>query len=456
MTKPPLASAAGRRTGGSRLPVSALALALSAAGLLCLTSVPSAGASPQARDTPVAERPLAHQALDLEREAGFDIPAPLYAALDEALDAAEAALPRLTPAGFRTLGRRRARKLLKKVDRAFADLCPVRGKASDGLFGTALREGRCDCDTYTVLYLSLAERVGLPLKATLAPKHMMLLWQGDPDAFYWETTSAEAQDEAFYREWLRPAETSVASGTYLRPLNSAEMTGYLYFLRGTRLRDLKRLEAARRDLERALDHYPALPYAKHVLAATHAEQGDHARAIGLFTEALGMDPLFAKALYRRAGSYYLAGQYAQALADYDRFLALEGPTADALLGRAQSLQAQGFYEAAMAAYNRALDLDDWANARVSRGTLHLLMKKYRRAAKDFTKAVRLSAEQHQAYLLRAHAYELAGRRDRALADVRLFLQRAQESGAFSHLLPSAHELLARLRGAGPDVAALQE
>ena len=390
---------------------------------------------------------LMHRALDLEREAGFDVPARLYQAVDEALTRAERVLPEKTSQAYRALSQKKAAKLLKKVDRALGDLCPTREKASDGLISTALREKACDCDIYVVFYLSLAERARLPLQGVLAPKHMMLRWEGEEAAFYWETTLAATKDEAFYRDWLRPAETSVENGHYLRPLTGTEMTGYLHFLRGTRQLDLRRTEAARRDLEQALNLYPKLPNAQHALAATYAEQGNHAHAVCLFTDVLGMDPHFSKTLYRRAGSYYLTGQYAEALANYDRYLELEGPDADAFLGRGQALQAQGpaFHEAAMNAYNQALNLDDWASARLSRGTLHLLQENYRRAIKDFSKAIKLSDAQHQAYLFRAYAYQLGGKRDRALTDVRLFLRRAQESGTFASLMPSAHELLAQLR-----------
>ena len=416
-------------------------LALACGALLTATDVQ---ATRPAADS-LTSRTLMHRALDLERAAGFDVPERLYRTLDDALARAERALPRRTSEGYGDLSRRQAAKLLKKVNRALGGLCPTGDKAPDGLISTALRTGVCDCDIYVVFYLSLAERTGLPLKAVLAPRHMMLEWQGDAGAFYWETTSAAARDEAFYLDWLQPAATSVEAGHYLRPLSEREMDGYLLFLRGTRLHDIGRTEAARRDLERALELYPALLNARHVLAATYAEQGNHAHAIELFTQVLRADPHFARALYRRAGSHYLAGHYAQAQADYDRYIELEGPTADALLGRAQALQAQGSYDAALKAYGRSLKLEDRAAARLSRGTLHLLMKAYRRAAKDFTKALKLSAAHHQAYLLRAHAYELDGRPDRALADVRLFIQQAQEEGPFAHLMPSAHELLAKLR-----------
>ena len=407
-------------------------------------------AFPQSLTDSLADRTLMHRALDLEREAGFDVPAPLYQAVDRALARAERVLPERTSEAYRTLSQGKAAKLLKKVDRTLGDLCPTRANASNGLISTALREKACDCDVYVLFYLSLAERAGLPLQGVFAPKHMMLRWEGGATTFFWETTLAEAQDEAFYHEWLQPAETAIAAGAYLHPLTQDEMTGYLYFLRGTRRLDVRQTEMARRDLEHALDLYPILPNARHALAITYAAQGNHAHAIRLFGEVLEIDPNFAKTFYRRAGSYYLDGQYALALADYDRFLELEGPDADAFLGRGQSLQAQGpeFHEAAMDAYNRALDLDDWASARLSRGTLHLLQKNHRRAAKDFTKAIKLDAARHQAYLLRAHAYHFGGKRKRALADVRLFIKHAQKSGAFAHLMPSAHELLAKLREEG--------
>ncbi|MGI9175572.1 MAG: tetratricopeptide repeat protein, partial [Rhodothermales bacterium] len=346
------------------------------------------------------EKTLMHRALDLEREAGFDVPARLYQAVDEALAQAERVLPERTSQAYRALGQRKAAKLLREVDRSLQALCPTRANASDGLISTALREGACDCDIYVVFYLSLAERTGLPLQSVLAPRHMMLRWEGECAAFFWETTSAMTRDEAFYRDWLQPAEASVAGGYYLRPLTGTEMTGYLYFLRGTRQHYLGQTEAARRDLEHALDLYPKLPNARHVLATAYAEQGNHAHAIRLFTEVLDMDPYFTKTLYRRASSYYVNRQYTQALADYDRYLALEGPDADALVGRGQALQAQGptFYNAAMTAYNQALDLDDWAGVRVSRGSLHLLRENHRRAIKDFSKAIKLNDAQHQVYL----------------------------------------------------------
>ena len=80
--------------------------------------------------------------------------------------------------------------VLKSIETLLEDLSFMLPKSGDvQLFGEALKAGSTgirlrDCDIGTYLYLSIAERLKLPLSAVIAPQHIFVRWRNDDGSYF--------------------------------------------------------------------------------------------------------------------------------------------------------------------------------------------------------------------------------------------------------------------------------
>ena len=134
-----------------------------------------------------------------------------------------------------------------------------------------------------------------------------------------------------------------------------------------------RYDAAKRELELALEHGGDNPAVRNALGAAQVECGDHARAAEQFRRALTLDPDSAEAhsnlgylLFR-----HMEG-YKEGAALVERALELGAQDAKARLNQAMVLQMGGEVDRALCVYDELLDRDPtFAQARLNRGLIRL-------------------------------------------------------------------------------------
>ena len=92
---------------------------------------------------------------------------------------------------------------LRKIDEMLKQHCFFPTKEGADLLSQALRTRKVDCDLYTSLYMSIAQRCSLPLVAVECPEHMFVRWKF-PDGKYinWETTQGLITEEEDYKKYL--------------------------------------------------------------------------------------------------------------------------------------------------------------------------------------------------------------------------------------------------------------
>jgi tetratricopeptide (TPR) repeat protein len=96
------------------------------------------------------------------------------------------------------------------------------------LFSTSLSKRIKDCYSNVITYLTIAQRMDLPLFAIIAPKHITLLWKNEADSVYWETLSnTETSKDKLIMEH-NIAMVSIERGTYLKPLPLDIFQGCIY------------------------------------------------------------------------------------------------------------------------------------------------------------------------------------------------------------------------------------
>lgn len=198
--------------------------------------------------------------------------------------------------------------------------------------GLARRE--IDCSTYVVLYLAIAERLGLPLVGLSLPEHVALRWDSpDGSSFNWEPTVPSPCDDGFYRQWKHISPEAEKTGAYLAPLSKQEVLGIALYERGL-------THSARGDYGKALavahlslSLAPRHPDAYNLHGLVLAAEGDYEQALASFDQAIQLDPSFAHAYFNRAGSRLALGQRDEACIDLGILCTLDRELCEELMRR---------------------------------------------------------------------------------------------------------------------------
>lgn len=338
---------------------------------LSLVSVPVAAASaPEVPDIDALLRmPLGYAALTIEEAAGVEVD-DAAAALDRVVGAVR---PRLLSAS--------PREALQTIAEAVPLACPslVNG-TGDSLISEALRTGGCDCDVLVVVYLTVADVLGLPLSAVFLPGHALVVWDDGRTRVYWETTAPEERP-AWFVEALVP---EGAEQTYLRAQSKREMIGYFHQVRASYRIEVGAPEAAFADYNLAARLNPTFPLTFSNRGRAYLLAGRYAPALVDFDRALRLDPTLGDALYGRGLALVALDRPVEALEVFGRVSVLEGPAADVLHAEGLAFAALGEDTEALERYDEAIALDPEAVlVYEARGALYERRGDTARARRDY-------------------------------------------------------------------------
>lgn len=210
------------------------------------------------------------------------------------------------------------------------------------LLSTGLKDQVLDCDLLTAIYLSVAQRHGLPLKAVVVPRHTFIRWVW-PDGRYldWETTIGQVTSDKNFVSGLYlksvqgrrlskvfTLQPGVVSGAYLRNLDIEQFlalshlnvaSGFLDQLERSSARHgpgfQERLAKARQHLHQAIALDPKRVEAYFGLGIVSYLQGDYEAAIGRLNQAIALFPMEPEMFFSRAQMFLARGQNQQGIRD---------------------------------------------------------------------------------------------------------------------------------------------
>ena len=146
-------------------------------------------------------------------------------------------------------------------------------KLESQVVGAAFATHMGTCNTLPLLYYAVAERMGYPIHAVLAPQHMFLRY--DDGSYHSNIEAAngggEATDQAIAREMEIPPE-GLRSGAYMRSLTKRELLAAVVAGMGSTLTVFKRKFDAKLILEKVLTAYPKNAEAHFNLAVLYTEE----------------------------------------------------------------------------------------------------------------------------------------------------------------------------------------
>jgi tetratricopeptide (TPR) repeat protein len=254
------------------------------------------------------------------------------------------------------------------------------------------------CLSLSILYLSIAERLGLDLYGVVVPGHFFVRYDNGHLRYNIETTSngASPPDE-HYRTKFNVPENS-RNSIYMKNLNKRQSLGCFFNNLGNVYSEIGDMDTAMLALERATAINPTLSESRANLGNIYLQKNRVNDAIRQYREALGLNPGDPKT-YNNLGNAYMAIEERNAAASaYRQAIHLDPNFVDAYRNMALLLTRQERYSQAMAQLNLALAIDS-ENAQIYNqlGELYYRQHEYDKGLTQFRKAANLQPDSAEAH-----------------------------------------------------------
>jgi len=214
------------------------------------------------------------------------------------------------------------------------------------------------CLSLSILYLALAERIGLPLYGVVVPGHFFVRYDdGRNLRFNIEATSGGgfADDEHYMKKFNVPEDSG--DGVYMTNLNSLQTLGCLFNNLGNEYLEIDDIEMAQLALERAVQINPTLAESHTNLGNIYLKQDRTKKAIHEYQKALEIKPDDAKTYSNLGNAYSNDNRLSAALTAYTRSIQLDGKSVDTYINMSLTYRKLEMYTRAMAVLRDAMKID---------------------------------------------------------------------------------------------------
>ena len=219
-----------------------------------------------------------------------------------------------------------------------------------------------NCYALSCLYLSISERLDLPMFGVNSPEHMFVRYNNGNKAYSIGTTLGGfiSEDKLIIHSKIH--QLSIDNGIYLKELNNKEILAAGFNWRGIYFKNKGEYDLAISDYNKAIILNPNLPEVYSSLATAYKLKKDFTESIKYSQKALELNPNFSVALSNMASTQVEMGQY----------------------------------EIALKNYNLAIDIDS-SNPTFycKRGDLNFILKKYSISLNDYNIAIKLNPDDMQ-------------------------------------------------------------
>jgi len=328
------------------------------------------------------------------------------------------------------------------------------------------------CLSLSVLYLSLAERLGLPLYGVVVPGHFFVRYDNGRVRFNIETTSGGggAADEHYINKFKVPEDND---GIYMRNLDKMQTLGCFFNNLGNSYTDVGNIEQALVALERAVEINPSLAECRTNLGNIYLKKDRIEDAIKQYRAALQINPAGAKTHNNLGNAYTKAGRLDDAISEYSESLELDPDfaevytnlsvvycekkmfaTAESVLKEAIALEPRngGFYinlgnvynqsgqcEKAILQYNRALKLaSDTAEVHYGMGLCYNKLGMVNDEIRAYKKALSIKPDMIAALANLGNAYFAKADYDAAIEQYKKAVRVKSDDAAIHYNLGAAH------------------
>lgn len=260
------------------------------------------------------------------------------------------------------------------------------------------------CLSLSMLYLSLAERLGLPIHGVVVPGHFFVRYDDGSVCFNIETTSSgvSAPDEHYKKTFKSPKHLK---SLYMKNLTKKQTLGCFFNNLGNCYLQIGNAQRAFEILSMAIQINPLLSEAHMNLGNIHLQRNQPAEAIARYEEALSILGRDGHAFVGLGTAYMQTGNYKKAESYFKTALSLdpENINIHRNLGHIQYLQ--GKNTAAIAALKNVLNLaPDDVETLLLMGQIYQKLNENGNACSYLEKAVKLAPDNVSAHCSLGYLY----------------------------------------------------
>ena len=255
---------------------------------------------------------------------------------------------------------------------------------------TVLDEKRGYCLSLSILYLSIAERLDLPVYGVVVPGHFFVRFDDGYTRFNIETTSngGIAPDEHYIKKFKVPQDNG--NGIYLKNLDKIQTLGCLFNNLGNSYSDIGNIDSAMLALARAVEINPSLSESRSNLGNIYLKKGRIADAIREYEIALQINPNDAKT-HNNLGNAYTQREWLNyAVTEYKESIRLDPNFTDAYKNLAITYCKQQRFGQAISQLKQAISLEPQdAGSYSQMGEVYSQMSNYERAVSAYKQALKI-------------------------------------------------------------------
>ncbi len=213
------------------------------------------------------------------------------------------------------------------------------------------------CLSLSVLYLSLAERLGLKVYGVVVPGHFFVRYDNGRMRFNIETTSGGANptDEHYIEKFNVPQNGRAT--IYMKNLTKQQALGCFFNNLGNVYNDIGDIDTAQRALEEAVTINPTLSESRANLGNIYLQKGLVTDAIAQYEAALEVNPKAPKTYNNLGNALVQIDRLDRAVTSYRQSIRLDANFADAYRNLALVYNRRQQYSQALTALRQALRLD---------------------------------------------------------------------------------------------------
>jgi len=170
-------------------------------------------------------------------------------------------------------------------------------------FSISLRYKAFDANIRSLLYVTIAESLKLPIYGILIPNHMIVSWNTPKHKIYWETTKGKAMPIDYYVSTYNLSVFQGSKDVYLGKLGRKRLFNLIFFNLGKTYANAhqynKAIDLLEQVIQEEIDWFQ--PYA--ILGQVHRRMGNSKKALSYCQRSLS---LFSKQvqLYKEMGLAY--------------------------------------------------------------------------------------------------------------------------------------------------------
>ena len=284
------------------------------------------------------------------------------------------------------------------------------------------------CLSLSVLYLSIAERLGLPIYGVVVPGHFFVRYDDGRVRFNIETTSGGnlTTDEYYIDKFKVPIRNG--NRMYMKNLTNHETLGCYLNNLGNSYQAVNEIDTATEILEKAVRINPGLAESRNNLGNMYISKGLIDDAIRQYRIAIEINPNDSKSHNNLGNAYYRKGMNNKAIREYRLSIELDSNSVEAYRSLASAYLKIENFKQAIAFIKKAETLGP-SNSRVYviSGSIYSEMGEDNIAIKKLIKALVLNPHSVDAHIAMAVAYKNLGDEERSLDSYRNALAIDSES-----------------------------